>query len=135
MKELQGYQTMLSEQKHGAENSRIDWLLTGHATLADAGVEVKNVTLLEQGQGKDTLMQSRTLMRYRQELQQWSNRVNARCCCFMSPTGIDSVRVAKHIDPTAELLQQAKQISRSVSLPITQPEQVTKRSCHFRKLI
>ena len=42
--ELQGYGRVRREVRYGQENSRIDLLLTDHATRPDAFVEVKNVT-------------------------------------------------------------------------------------------
>lgn len=45
--ELTGYAEILPEQK--IHDSRIDFLLKGHPHLPDAYVEVKNVTLVEQG--------------------------------------------------------------------------------------
>lgn len=51
--ELRGYRQVLREQKYGAENSRIDFLLRDHPQrLQDCYVEVKNVTLMEaEGEG------------------------------------------------------------------------------------
>ncbi len=46
--ELQGYLNLLAEQKYGRERSRIDFLLKGDG-VADCYVEVKNVTLLQEG--------------------------------------------------------------------------------------
>lgn len=47
IKELSGYPTLKREVKYG-QNSRIDMHLSGHATLPDAYVEVKNVTLKQE---------------------------------------------------------------------------------------
>lgn len=46
---LQGYQTLRREVRYGNQKSRIDLLLQDHADLPDCYVEVKNVTLVEQG--------------------------------------------------------------------------------------
>ncbi|MFA5493763.1 MAG: DNA/RNA nuclease SfsA [Porticoccaceae bacterium] len=46
--ELAGYATVLGEVRYGAENSRIDLLLSG-ANRRDCYVEVKNVTFEQQG--------------------------------------------------------------------------------------
>lgn len=52
IKELQGYQTCLTEKAYGTENSRIDLLLRQHkAGKPNCYVEVKNVTLCEAGVG------------------------------------------------------------------------------------
>ena len=48
--ELEEYQTLRSEVRYGVENSRIDLLLES-ATQVPCYVEVKNVTLVEQGIG------------------------------------------------------------------------------------
>ncbi len=45
--ELGGYETVKSEVKYGAENSRIDLFLSGHLDKPDCYVEIKSVTLLE----------------------------------------------------------------------------------------
>lgn len=47
--ELGGYRTIRGEVRYGNENSRIDWLLSDHENAADCYVEVKNVTLVENG--------------------------------------------------------------------------------------
>ncbi len=44
---LQGYEQLRGEVRYGLERSRIDLLLTGHAQLADAYVEIKNVTAVD----------------------------------------------------------------------------------------
>jgi sugar fermentation stimulation protein A len=49
--ELQGYTDIRAEVRYGSENSRIDLLLQGSATDPDCYVEVKNVTLAEDGTG------------------------------------------------------------------------------------
>lgn len=46
---LQGYADIRREVRYGTEASRIDLLLTGHATQADCYVEVKNVTAVVDG--------------------------------------------------------------------------------------
>jgi sugar fermentation stimulation protein A len=47
MPALLGYSGIKGEVKYGAQNSRIDLLLTGHSSQADCYVEVKSVTLCE----------------------------------------------------------------------------------------
>ena len=44
--ELAGYAGIRREVRYGSRGSRIDLLLTGHATRPDCWVEVKNVTML-----------------------------------------------------------------------------------------
>src|SRR5690554_2592983 len=51
VEELAGYSTVRSEVRYGEEKSRIDLLLSSHASEPDAWVEVKNVTLAEGGRG------------------------------------------------------------------------------------
>lgn len=47
--ELQGYATIRREVRYGEQNSRIDLLLQDHASAAECYVEVKNVTLVNDG--------------------------------------------------------------------------------------
>jgi len=49
--ELQGYARIRGEVRYGQENSRIDLLLEGEEGATPCYVEVKNVTLAEQGVG------------------------------------------------------------------------------------
>jgi len=107
--ELQGYSTLLSEQKYGGENSRIDLLLKEHPKLPDAYVEVKNVTLLEKGQGyfPDSVT-TRGQKHLRELIQMKQLGFRAILIFHVAHTGINQVQAAHHIDPEyAALLTQA----------------------------
>jgi sugar fermentation stimulation protein A len=85
--ELAGYKTLQGEVRFGEENSRIDFLLTD-PEKSDCYVEVKSVTLLDNNAGY--FPDSKTLRGQKQH------------------SGIQSVQVAKHIDPDyAKELKQA----------------------------
>ncbi|MGS2719197.1 DNA/RNA nuclease SfsA [Paraglaciecola aestuariivivens] len=108
IQELQHYQNLQSEVKFGEENSRIDFLLT-HPDQADCYVEVKSVTLLENGQGffpdAKTLRGQKHLRELSAIAEQGKRAILLFC---VQHTGIDSVKVAQHIDPDyAEILKQA----------------------------
>lgn len=97
---LEGYPSCRAEVRYGEENSRIDLLLSGHPSLADAWVEVKNVTLAESGQG---FFPDAVTTRGQKHLRELAARVEQgdRGILFfvVNHTGIDSVRPADHIDP------------------------------------
>jgi sugar fermentation stimulation protein A len=106
--ELLGYKTLQSEVRFGQENSRIDFLLTDR-DKADCYVEVKSVTLLVDNAGY--FPDSKTL-RGQKHLRELSVMVNQgkRAVLFfcVQHSGIQSVQVAKHIDPDyANELKQA----------------------------
>jgi sugar fermentation stimulation protein A len=106
--ELLGYKTLQSEVRFGQENSRIDFLLTDREK-ADCYVEVKSVTLLVDNAGY--FPDSKTL-RGQKHLRELSVMVNQgkRAVLFfcVQHSGIQSVQVAKHIDPDyANELKQA----------------------------
>ena len=46
--EVRGYGAVQSEVKYGAENSRIDLLLSEHPNKPDCYIEIKSVTLLDE---------------------------------------------------------------------------------------
>lgn len=97
---LDGYPSCRAEVRYGEENSRIDLLLSGHDSLPDAWVEVKNVTLAEDGQG---FFPDAVTTRGQKHLRELASRVQLgdRGILFfvVNHTGIDSVRPADHIDP------------------------------------
>lgn len=105
--ELSGYAASKSEVKYGAENSRIDWFLSGHGSQPDAWVEVKNVTLSEltdmhsvpQGFFPDAVT-VRGQKHLRELMAQAEAGDRAVLCFCVNHTGIDVVRPADHIDPT-----------------------------------
>ncbi len=110
IKELQGYSEMRPEVRYGLQNSRADWLLSGHDTMPDCYVEVKNVTLLEHGQGYFPDAVSARATKHLEELATMVQQgFRAVLCYVVNHTGIESVRAAAHIDPVyAGALKAAK---------------------------
>lgn len=108
--ELHGYSRCRTEVKYGAENSRIDLHLSGHPNLPDAWVEVKNVTLCEDGQGFfPDAVTARGQKHLRELMAQAQAGERAVLFFCVNHTGIESVRPASHIDPhySALLLEAA----------------------------
>lgn len=97
--ELLGYETIKAEVKFGEENSRIDFLLSS-PKKPDCYVEVKSVTLLENNLGyfpdAKTLRGQKHLRELSAIAKQGKRAVMLYC---VQHTGIQSVQVAKHIDP------------------------------------
>lgn len=109
--ELADYPQILPEQKYGAENSRIDFLLksTGQP---DCFVEVKSTTLLaENGVGMFPDAQTTRGQKHLRELTQLAKQGQRAVILFaVLHTGIQTFEVARHIDPKyAELLDTARQ--------------------------
>lgn len=98
--ELQGYPVCRAEVRYGSENSRIDLHLSGHQTRPDAWVEVKNVTLCEEGLGYfPDAVTSRGQKHLRELMAQARSGERAVLFFCVNHTGIKSVRPARHIDP------------------------------------
>lgn len=97
--ELTGYKTVKAEVKYGAENSRIDFLLSGDRP--DCYVEVKNVTLMEgQGQGYfPDAVSSRGSKHLRELTAMVDAGARAVLVFCVQHTGIERVAAAGHIDP------------------------------------
>lgn len=98
--ELKGYTQLLSEQRYGAEKSRIDLLLKAD-NRPDCYIEVKNVTLHEQhgvGAFPDAVTARGT--KHLRELTLMA-QAGARAVLFfhVAHTGIQQVTPAAHIDP------------------------------------
>jgi len=114
--ELQGFDELQREVKYGEENSRIDFLLShysnndsNHQKKSRTYIEVKSVTLLEDDQGyfPDTIT-TRGQKHLRELMSIVKNGDRAVLLFTVLHTGIDSFKVAKHIDKKyADLLQQA----------------------------
>ncbi|MFO6423980.1 DNA/RNA nuclease SfsA [Motilimonas sp. KMU-193] len=105
---LSSYQQITSEVKYGSENSRIDFLLRQPA-LPDCYVEVKSVTLLEQGLGWFPDTQTVRGQKHLRELIE-VKQTGARAVLLFAVmhSGIKQVRAAKHLDPIyTELIGQA----------------------------
>ncbi|WP_191602619.1 DNA/RNA nuclease SfsA [Marinomonas algicola] len=108
--ELQGYGFHKAEVKYG-EKSRIDWLLSTSTDMKEnqCFVEVKNVTLLEEG--TEGYFPDAVTERGRKHLYELASMVKqghrAVLLFCVSHTGIDSVRPASYIDPKyAEALKE-----------------------------
>jgi sugar fermentation stimulation protein A len=106
--ELAGYKTLQGEVRFGEENSRIDFLLTD-PEKSDCYVEVKSVTLLDNNAGyfpdSKTLRGQKHLRELNLIAKQGKRAVLFFC---VQHSGIQSVQVAKHIDPDyAKELKQA----------------------------
>lgn len=106
---LAGYAHCRSEVRYGAENSRIDLHLSGHAELADAWVEVKNVTLCEDGLGLfPDAVTTRGQKHLRELMAQAEAGERAVLLFCVNHTGITEVRPADRIDPAyGALLREA----------------------------
>ena len=101
---LVGYACLRREVRYGAEQSRIDILLNGHARRKDCYVEVKSVTLLESPPGRgigyfpDAV--SERGAKHLRELMLMVNKGNRAVLFFcVQHSGINEVRPADHIDP------------------------------------
>lgn len=107
--ELAGYPVCRGEVRYGEENSRIDLHLSGHDSAPDAWVEVKNVTLCEDGQGYFPDAVTTRGQKHLRELMVQATRGERAVLFFcVNHTGISSVRPASHIDPAyGALLQEA----------------------------
>lgn len=108
--ELSGYDTLLPEVKYGAENSRIDFLLQA-SDRRNCYIEVKSVTLLQQGKG---YFPDAVTVRGQKHLRELSQIAQSgqRAVLFFAVlhSGIEDVAPARHIDARyAELLAQARQ--------------------------
>jgi sugar fermentation stimulation protein A len=97
--ELLGYAQHKAEVKFGAENSRVDFLLSGDNKV-DCYLEVKSVTLLQNEQGyfpdAITLRGQKHLRELSSIVTQGKRAVLLFC---VQHTGIQSVSVADQIDP------------------------------------
>ncbi|AVL72456.1 DNA/RNA nuclease SfsA [Providencia rettgeri] len=108
--ELSEYSIIKPEMKYGSENSRIDFFLS-NSELPDCFIEVKSVTLLENGHGffPDTV----TLrgQKHLRELSQIAKEGKRAILLFVAlHTGIHVASAAAHIDKKyAQLLEEARQ--------------------------
>jgi len=108
--ELQGYKNLQSEVKYGQENSRIDIFLSDHSR-PPCYVEVKSVTLLENGQGFFPDTETLRGQKHLRELIKITQHGHRAILLFMvMHTGISSVKAAAHLDSQyANLLEDAIQ--------------------------
>ncbi|OLQ80367.1 sugar fermentation stimulation protein SfsA [Photobacterium proteolyticum] len=107
--ELQGYSSLRTEVKYGCENSRIDILLTA-GDKPPCYIEVKSVTLLEDGQGFfPDAVTSRGQKHLRELMEVAKNGDRAVLFFAILHSGIENVSAAHHIDPDYhKLIQQAE---------------------------
>lgn len=107
---LDGYGKLSREVRYGAENSRADLMLS-EGSQPDAFIEVKSVTLLENGQGYfPDAVTTRGQKHLRELMAMRLQGYRAVLVFAVLHTGITSVRAAAHIDPIySELLAKAKQ--------------------------
>jgi sugar fermentation stimulation protein A len=106
---LSGYTCVRPEVRYGTEKSRIDLHLSGHDQWRDAWVEVKNVTLCEEGQG---LFPDAVTTRGQKHLRELMGRVaegeRGVLVFCVNHTGIRQVAPADRIDPVyGQLLRHA----------------------------
>lgn len=108
--ELSGYDNILPEVKYGSENSRIDFLLQAD-NRSNCYIEVKSVTLLQQGKGYFPDAVTERGQKHLRELMQIAQSGHRAVLFFaVLHSGIEDVSPARHIDARyAELLAQAQQ--------------------------
>ncbi|WP_455817699.1 DNA/RNA nuclease SfsA [Pseudomonas cerasi] len=108
--ELSGYDKILPEVKYGNENSRIDFLLQAD-NRSNCYIEVKSVTLLQQGKGYFPDAVTERGQKHLRELMQIALSGHRAVLLFtVLHSGIEDVSPARHIDARyAELLAQAQQ--------------------------
>lgn len=106
--ELSEYDEIKREVKYGSENSRIDILLKSNHKV-DCYIEVKSVTLLDNGMGYFPDAKTERGQKHLRELTAIA-KLGLRAVLFYAVphTGITEVTVAKEIDPNyASLLKEA----------------------------
>ncbi|HKI74119.1 MAG TPA: DNA/RNA nuclease SfsA [Pseudomonadales bacterium] len=102
--ELKGYPSLVTEERYGKENSRIDIKLSGHVRRADCYVEVKSVTLLEApvsagvGYFPDAVS-ARGAKHLRELTEIVAAGFRGVLLYCVQHSGIREVRPARHIDP------------------------------------
>lgn len=108
--ELNGYSQMRTEVKYGQESSRIDILLEDPHKPAHY-VEIKSVTLLQQGEGFFPDAKTARGVKHLRELAAISQMgCQASLLFCVQHTGIKTVEAASHIDPEyARLLTEVHQ--------------------------
>lgn len=111
VKELSGYQIIRREVNYGKERSRIDLLLEGHASEPDCYVEVKNVTLCENGKGMFPDAVSKRATKHLRELMEMRSEGYRSVIFFcIQREDVTSMSAAAHIDPEyADTLRMAKE--------------------------
>lgn len=107
--ELAGYSVLQSEVKYGAEKSRIDFLLKAE-DRRNCYIEVKSVTLLQEGKGYFPDAVTERGQKHLRELAKIAKNGERAVLLFaVLHSGIEDVAPARHIDARyAELLAQAQ---------------------------
>ena len=114
--EVRGYGAVQSEVKYGAENSRIDLLLSEHPNKPDCYIEIKSVTLLDESIAKGlgrfpdavTARGTKHLRELTEVVREGHRGVLFFC---VQHTGITRVEPARDIDPLyAETLVAAREV-------------------------
>jgi len=106
--QCKNFQQLKREVKYGDENSKVDFLIVDNIGIKTF-IEVKSVTLLEDGQGyfPDTIT-TRGQKHLRELIEQVEQGHRAILLFAVLHSGINSVKAAQHLDPKyAELLQLA----------------------------
>nr|WP_024965697.1 DNA/RNA nuclease SfsA [Pantoea sp. IMH] len=105
-----GYTGLRSEVKYGSEKSRIDFLLQADHQV-NCYIEVKSVTLLQQGKGYFPDAVTERGQKHLRELAKISENGDRAVLFFaVLHSGIEDVSPARHIDARyADLLTQARQ--------------------------
>lgn len=108
--ELADYPECRAEVRYGEEKSRIDLHLSGHAARPDAWVEVKNVTLCEDGIGYFPDAVTARGQKHLRELMAMVRQGERAVLLFVvNHSGIREVRPADHIDTEyGRLLREAE---------------------------
>lgn len=108
--ELADYTRVTAEVPYGSEKSRVDFLLQGDG-LVDCYVEVKSVTLLQDGLGAFPDAVSKRGQKHLRELTELVRQGKRAVMLYMvMHTGIEKLNLHSQIDPDySAFLQQARQ--------------------------
>lgn len=97
---LAGYGDIRREVRYGNERSRIDLLLQGHATAADCYLEVKNVTLAENGTALfPDAVSARGAKHLRELMSVVDSGLRAALCFCVQRGDVQVMEPADRIDP------------------------------------
>ncbi len=109
IKELSNFTTLQREVKYGNENSRVDFLAT-YVNAPDTYIEVKSVTLLDNGHGYfPDAVTTRGQKHLRELMDMVEQGYRAVLLFAVLHTGINAISTASNIDPIyAKLLIEAK---------------------------
>lgn len=133
--ELADYTRVTAEVPYGSEKSRVDFLLQGDG-LVDCYVEVKSVTLLQDGLGAFPDAVSKRGQKHLRELTELVRQGKRAVMLYMvMHTGIEKLNLHSQIDPDySAFLQQARQAGVRVicySCNISQEKMLLNQSLTF----